>query len=109
MTHDEYVDLLMKIRGEIVSGLKLHAIDSEDIGDKYTTCNWGVCGHRNDLKQDDWQLCPFDRQDNQMCIWHPGTPLGCFYRCEIFSPHGNEISRYEALKAYDKQIARGKQ
>lgn len=116
LSHDRYIIALKRIREQIKNRSKLQYEDSDSIGDKYTTCSWGMCSMYKeqwpdkedrirtfnsgliDAKQQDTnQNCPMDSKQ-EGAIW------GCFYRCRIFQNLGKLPSREEAIRLYDITI-----
>lgn len=113
------------MRARIANGAILKFEDSEDIGNKYTTCTWGLChdaagfwekeecqfeepaaAHRHgryalvvrSKHLPDKQKCPMDRGDGEQGEW------GCSYRCRIFTPTEKRPDRKRALQLYDDRI-----
>lgn len=125
MTTDQWLAALKRLRALIADGLPLVADDSNDIGNKYTECSWGMCGARQDVFTDPathiWPiqflrqsrvapigrpkgcLCPIDRRNTI----EDDRYQGCFYSCRIFSPKKGEKrpGRELVLSWFDKAIA----
>jgi len=116
LSHDRYIIALKRIREQIVNKSKLKYEDSDSIGDKYTTCSWGMCsmykeqwpdkedrirtfnsGLVDTKQQDTNQNCPMDSKQE-------GEVWGCFYRCRVFQNLGKLPSREEAIRLYDITI-----
>ncbi len=127
LSNERYKAALNHIKSQIEGGSELIAIDSTDIGDKYTHCSWGLCSCS--IKQwpdkQDWM---FDRthelhyysskektpiedtfvdakyqEVGQHCPMDKDqsketNPSGCFYRCKIFQDKlGNKIKDREEV------------
>ena len=98
MSQAEYVEVLKNLLSFVKSGIEFNAIDSAEIGDKYTTCSWGLCCdhitvyNRKGLNQfhDDFisrkrvapkyfkekQKCPHDTREGKELDLN-----GCFFTC----------------------------
>jgi hypothetical protein len=107
LPQDRWVLALKRMLGLIEGGVALHSEDSTEIGNKYTTCTWGMCfesrklwpdaedhlwpdeftkrGRIAPLYRDRGQLCPMDlraRDSHAVVLLTP--PDGCFYSCSVF-------------------------
>lgn len=120
-----YLLALKRIRALIAAGEPLVTADSNEIGNKYTHCSWGLCtedkviwpdkedhtwpedfvsyGRVAPLSTDECHSCPFD--------WRgPGKAgefrNGCFYTCKVFRASKKHPlpNRDEALRLYDERI-----
>jgi hypothetical protein len=117
LPQNRYLAALHRILAQIKNGSKLNAVDSTQIGNKYTHCSWGLCSTSKEqwpdkedrlfpqdqplaiLSQDKGQFCPFDQHQTRQ-----SGPDGCFYHCRIFQNPNNRISREEAIRLYEIQI-----
>jgi hypothetical protein len=119
MPDDRYLAALKRQRQRIADGLEFVAIDSEQIGNKFTHASWGLCSEDKEAWPDAedhlWpdqfrergRVAPRYREENQPCPFQiAGTPMGCFYQCRIFTygTIGHE-DRAAALDLYDQRIA----
>lgn len=86
--------------------------DSEEIGNKYTHCDWGTCSDRAEYFPDPFMhVWPYDYPDRVALIDRPRCPMdkrtsghhsGCFYHCRMFK--GPRPTPEEALEIYDDAI-----
>jgi hypothetical protein len=122
LTDEQYWRAVERLRGIVASSTQLHAVDSNVIGDKYTSCTWGLCSDERvmwptpdlhlwpDQFTKDGRIAPKYREDSQMCPMDkrssPGHN-GCFYTCRIFN--GEQMSRGRALALIDAKLATRKE
>lgn len=114
LSRERYVAALIRIQALIKGGLLLSYDDSDEPGNKYTHCNWGMCTRSRDAWPDpidymwpdrvepkyflDSCLCPLDKRTK-----HSGN--GCFYSCMIFNAkHGKLPTRAAVLALFDTRI-----
>jgi len=89
---DQELILLGKIEDRIKSE-PLKAVDSDEIGNKYTECNWGRCGI-----SDPAIVCPMDKRIGSKKDGAFDKFYGCFYHCQVFqAPKGQTMGRKTAL------------
>lgn len=121
MGEGRWQDALRRMRATIARGSKLSAEDSTTIGDKYTTCSWGMCSDSDAQWPDpDDHIWPhlFERDDRVAPRAAPGgCPMdkrtgtdeesrwGCFYHCRVFGKEIKKDDRKRALELYDETIA----
>lgn len=105
----------------IQRGAPLRAVDSNTIGDKYTTCSWGMCGDEPtvwpDAEDHVWpisfeergRVAPLSWPEGQMCPMDTRTEdtgNGCFYSCRVFqAKRGQRPTRDEAIALFERRIA----
>lgn len=130
MKDHEFLAALRRMRDRIADGIELVAVDSEEIGNKYTHCSWGMCSEDREqwpdrelhiFKEDfdsygristknrlPWQPCPFDKRKRELVrdgnIY--SLDSGCFWTCMIFQGATGAVSVELALTLYDEAIAR---
>ncbi len=115
LSDDRYLAFLKRMRDLIASGAELKYEDSEEIGNKYTHCSWGMCcGDKSGWPDPQDYLWPDqpDRVDIKYSTKRQCCPLsrnqtessGCFYSCMIFKPNGEKPTREQAIKLYDDKI-----
>lgn len=119
LSNARYVAALRRQRDRIASGIPFVAVDSDQIGNKYTHASWGLCSEDREAWPDRedhlWpeqfdagRVAPLYRNQNQRCpMQKKAGPNGCFYSCRIFKHR--EITankRAEAIALYDAEIAR---
>lgn len=117
LTAARFVAALERFRAHIAEGAPLNADDSDEIGNKYTDCSWGMCslsplhwpvedrlrtlpnGHVHVKELPEGALCPLDRRT-------AATGMGCFWTCRVFQPErrAKVPSREQALALYDKRL-----
>jgi hypothetical protein len=110
LTKAQTLTVIRRIRAAIAAGKPKVLDDSEEIGNKYTHCSWGMCatteeyyptpdlyepGSRDPMRWPTGHGCPMDRGRKTEAHW------GCFYRCRAF--HGG-VNREQALALYDEAI-----
>lgn len=122
MGEGRYQDALRRFRDKIEKGAPFDAEDSCAVGDKYTSCSWGLCSCRNAA---DWpdandhlfpedfvqrgRISPRYRDRDRACPLGAATESqGCFYQCRVFQ-HRQPPSREEVLKLYDELIQKREQ
>lgn len=120
LPHDRFVAALRRIRQQIADGLELEHEDSEQFGNKFTHCSWGLCSRNKKQWPDaedhlwpgefvqggrvapryrtDTDECPFAGPQESKTSW-----VGCFCRCQIFQR--KLPSQEYALRLYDQRIA----
>jgi hypothetical protein len=116
LSNDRYIAALERIKKQIENGSDLISEDSNDIGNKYTSCTWGLCSRYreqwpdeedwlseyndkivNSRYQDNGQHCPMDKDQDENSM-----AFGCFYRCRVFQDGLRD--REEAIKLYEITI-----
>lgn len=119
MSDERYLVALERVRAQIADSSELSSYDDETIGNKDTSCTWGLCSSHKEQWPDaedhhwPWQftnqgrVAPLYRDNGQHCPFDTDQDIdsrasGCFYRCEIFQ-HGLR-SRTQALRLYDRTI-----
>lgn len=126
LTDDEYIDLLQRVRDKIAEdGATLFFNeDCDDIGNKSTTSNYGLCNDEFTTKEiamwpnnfhsnkemkylENWHFCPFDKRLHDL-ILHSKTDVnymnGCFYTCRI-ADVCKEFSTERVLQWFDEALA----
>jgi hypothetical protein len=93
---------LVELRARAEKGVKLEYEDSEDIGNKYTTCNLGLCDRAIDKAMDGincrgTHVCPndgrfFGRGGKQIAPINNAAD-GCFFKCHVFQNVKNSRAR----------------
>jgi hypothetical protein len=114
LPYDRYIAALKRILSQIKEGSKLEAEDSETVGDKYTTCSWGLCSHHKEQWPDKQDYLFPPRGDGTVAVKYKGIgqncpfdknkeahPDGCFHRCRIFQDLKNPPTREEAIFLYE--------
>jgi hypothetical protein len=116
LSDERYLAALIRVRDLIAKGERLVANDSEEIGNKYTECTWGLCSGDKKAWPDPqdymWpdqpdRVAPKYRTNRQVCPFRRAPPSanGCFWSCMIFKPKGKPVpTREEALALYDAKI-----
>lgn len=92
-----YKRSLDELMRRVKAGVPLKAVDSDEIGDKYTECTLGLCDRSVEKAMDgvyraDHHVCPHDGR----FLESDGTPTGterkassgCFFACHIFQKKG---------------------
>ena len=128
LTDEQYLELLDKIEEVLASGAPLYIDDCNDIGNKHTESNVGLCNdnlttketamwpeefpRRTDMKYSkDYHICPFDNRfdaiekGKKKCMFN-----GCFYTCSLAKPE-RRVSRQrivERLNSLKKLASEGK-
>lgn len=118
MPDDRHLIALKRIRQQIADGLELNSVDSNDIGNKYTHCSWGLCsGNKEqwpDAEDHLWphefktagRVAPKYQKNHQHCPFDSNQSdefrSGCFWTCMIFQ--GGLRDRNTALMRYDQII-----
>lgn len=131
LSDERYLVALERQKKRIEEGLELELDDSNQRGNKYTHCSWGLCSEDKEAWPDAedhlWpdqfldpkrqrvapkyldmgtQPCPFDKR---MSVQRSSTMNGCFFTCRFFRPKGQEKpDRAEALDLYQVAIDRVK-
>jgi hypothetical protein len=123
LTDERYAAALQRIRGLIAGGVKLDAVDSTTVGDKYTECTWGLCSSQKaawpdpedhlwpDQFKERGRVAPKYRTKTHKCpmdkrvVGEDDMGNGCFYTCKVFQK-GPTPSRDQALELYDREIAK---
>jgi len=112
MSLERHLLALKRIRAIIASGAAKGAVDSDEIGNKYTTCKWGLCNETKEAWPDPedyiWpdqkdRVAPVQRPRSCPLRMHDSVTHGCFYQCRAFK---TKLTREEALALYDVEIAR---
>lgn len=115
-----FVAALKRQRERIASGLKLSKEDSDEPGNKFTTCTWGLCSDEKEAWPDAedhlWpdqfesagRVAPKYRGKGHACPMSRGNRSdGCFYDCRIFQKRdGERVTKEVALALYDAAIAK---
>jgi hypothetical protein len=92
----EYLQLLESKRRELDKVTKIVAVDSTELGNKYTESNVGICETKKYLKEN--HKCPLDNRRGP-CDYS----YGCFYFCAIFE--AKKSPSIEKIKIrYDRRI-----
>lgn len=127
LAKQQVLKILKIIRVAIQSGHRLDAEDSNEIGNKYTECSWGVCSEAKEYFPDpEMHIWPksFVEQDRVAILefpegtWCPmravkvaglhhtegGGASGCFYQCRVFQRNLDTPTQEEALALYDEEI-----
>jgi hypothetical protein len=128
----QYINVLHRFKEAIAKGKPLKWQDSDEIGNKFDTCTWGMCSDA----AEDWRLdelllpglgeckayrygakeksavvtakrpgklrCPLDTLEES------DQSAGCFYRCAIFQRR-KKPTRAHVIKLYDETIAKAVQ
>lgn len=121
MGEGRFQDALRRMRKRISEGLPLEWEDSTDIGNKYTSCTWGMCSEQKEQwpDKDDhtWpdefiksgRIAPRSMKKGQHCPLNDRSKQkdgnGCFYSCKIFGSKNKDLSRERALELYDLAIS----
>lgn len=121
LPQERYIAALHRLRNLIKEGKELVAADSTTIGDKYTSCSWGLCSGEKeawpDAKDHLWPdqflergwVAPLYRQKGQKCPFDSrkddGDGTGCFFSCRVFQRKLKTPTREQALALYDEVIA----
>ena len=122
LTYRQLLGVLLALRNKIADGMKCDSEDSDEVGNKHTTCTWGLCTDDQEVYNDNrMHVFPkdFDERGRMTPLVPPGPlcpmqrvekgsrTFGCFYQCRVFRPTKSDKtppSREEALKLYDQQI-----
>lgn len=114
LTPEQVLKVLKRLKS-VVSQQKLKSEDSEQTGDKYTHCNWGMCTDSPHAYPDPamhvWPydfvnegrvaplgthiLCPMDKRDSP-------DGQGCFHSCRVFQ--GPRPNQQQAIELYQIRI-----
>lgn len=122
MVREQYILQLERFRKRIAEGAPLETADSEEIGDKFTLCSWGLCddsaemwpekelhhwphsflteGRTAPLRVGHGQKCPMDKRETG------DRSFSCFFHCRVFQ--GPKPDQQEALRLYDLCLDRMK-
>jgi hypothetical protein len=126
---ESYLFALEKQKERIENNLPLNAINSDEYGNNYTYCSWGLCctdkeiwpNPEDHLWPDQFvknerlapkyrtkgQECPFD--DKTKPGYELNSPNGCYYRCMIFQRSQNKKpTKKEAIILYQIKINKTK-
>lgn len=123
LTKEQMLQVLRTIRADIAAGRALDYEDSTEIGNKCTTCTWGMCSedpkHAPDARLHNFPK-DFDVSGRMSLLDNPPghhcpmrdtqgkryPAFGCFHECRVFQRSKETPTREEALELYDKAIAR---
>lgn len=121
LTEAEYTAALARFQRAIADGMPLAMDDSEEPGDKYVDCSWGLCSmdagmwpfeHRAATLRMG-RVIPKDPPRGARCPMDTRPPgahdfNGCFWTCRMFRPTKEHPrpNRAEALRLYDLALAR---
>lgn len=120
MSDRHYRQALENLKGVIEKGQQLDKEDSDEVGNKYTTCSWGLCAENKEVwptpEMHLWpdqfrksgRIAPKYRKTHQLC------PLdtrecdgdnfnGCFYTCLAFKRKGT-LTKESVLELIEKRI-----
>jgi hypothetical protein len=121
MSNERYLAALKRIRDIIASGVDVKAENSNAMGDKYSSCTWGLCddGKSHWPDAEDYLFSPGNRpwvatkyfKNGQHCPMDSAPPEdghveGCFWRCLVFNRGMKTPDRSEALQLFDAAIER---
>ena len=124
LTKEQTLTILKKLRTAIAQGMPLEYEDSEQTGNKYTYCSWGVCTDSTEIyNKAEYHTFPksFDENGRDSALSLAKGVLcpillerasdtesdklsGCFWRCRIFQHKFKTPSRKKALELYDEKI-----
>lgn len=94
----EYLQFLESKRQELDKITKIVAVDSTELGNKYTESNVGMCGTKKQCKEN--HKCPLDNRRG-----HDNYSYGCFYSCSIFNAKAGKRPCIEKIKIrYERRI-----
>jgi hypothetical protein len=119
LTEEQTLAVFRRIRAAIADGQVLLMEDSDEIGNKYTQCTWGLCSDMSKYWPtpelhvfpqefaDSGRVAPLIPTVDCPMRTKPGpvTRHGCFWSCRIFRTHLKTPNREEALGLYDSAIA----
>lgn len=113
LTDEEYLRILQNLKDEIQnSGVQLVYENSDDFGNSYNYCSWGLCSISKNIAPEPtmhlWpdrfvkeskvaikyrqphQKCPLDKRQSE-------NSLGCFYSCCVFGKRRERLPRKEQI------------
>jgi len=122
MGEGRWQDALRRMRDFIAAGSQLECEDSDEVGNKYTHCSWGMCSEAISQwpEADDHVFpdefierarvaprdspggCPLDTSVEKPDWEH----YGCFFRCLAFGEKIQKQDRDRALELYDTVISK---
>lgn len=122
----QHLAVLKRIVKTIENGESIKKIDSDAIGDKELSCNWGMCSERADHYpsaelhtfpkdfDESGRTSPLNRAEGYDCPMRKRSPndtesesmSGCYYQCRIFQRRHKTPTRIEALDLYHAEIER---
>jgi hypothetical protein len=102
-TDEEYLQALKRKRKEIAGGEPFNFYDDTTIGNKSTTCSWGLTHH--DLER--YGFSSYRGKGQHCPLRHKVTPSGCFWNCKVHQAGGGvrKMDRETALALFDKMIS----
>ena len=116
LTTHQYKEALKRLRIFIESE-NLFCDDDTTLGNKSTTCNWGICTDSNGVWNsaelhtfpkdfDDYgRISAIEPPEGYDCPMREGKDLsGCFYQCRVFNRRKKTPTREEALLLVDNMI-----
>ena len=121
LPNPRYLEALKRQRESIAAGLPFKAVNSEELGEKFVDCSWGLCSRAKEawpepndhLWPDQFvergRVAPLYLKGNQACpLSREIRSAGCFYTCMVFNPTkgAKKPTREEALALYDAKIAK---
>jgi len=103
LSNHGYLGALQRLIAHIEDGHRLISLDSDSLGDKFTTCSWGLCSESKEIWPDPdmhmWpgdfvkhgRIAPLYRRSRHSCPFDARGDMiqsmnGCFYACGIFQP-----------------------
>jgi len=120
LSRERYLVALKRMRALLVRGLRLRYEDSNEIGNKYNYCTWGLCSESKEA----WPDAEDHLWPDEFVLWGRGAPKylhglrcplqdmkrhnegnGCFWSCMIFSTgSGEKPSKETVIQLYDRLI-----
>lgn len=112
LTDEEYLRILQNLKEEIQNGAQLVYENSDDQGNSYNFCSWGLCSISRNIAPEPimhlWpdrfvkeskvaikyrqphQKCPLDQRVHE-------SSFGCFYSCRVFGKRRERLPRKEQI------------
>lgn len=117
LSKEQYIETLKRIR-QTIEKSPMVAIDDDSPGNKYTGCDWGLCGEIAEHYPtpelhtfpmdfvDSGRISQLSCSDDVKCPMRVDGigPMGCFYSCRVFGRKFKTPSKEEALHLYDEAI-----
>lgn len=117
---DRYLAALRRQRDRIAAGVPLVCVDDDTVGNKVTSCSWGLCSDDAEAWPEaedhlwperfcrEGRVAPRYLQTHQPCPFDTRAPEGgpgCFHACRVFQRKYRTPDREAALALYDVTIS----
>lgn len=120
LTDEQFLETLKRIRLSIMNDKPLTADNSNETGNKYNDCSWGMCSRESEhwpdktmmLFPDRDDVCPkYSQRDRHICPMDRRMDTGkvdgngCFWTCRIFLRKNDKLpTKEEAIALFDQAI-----